>query len=259
MTAAVLLLTSQFTRCVDLPGFMTVLDDETNLTSSLQEWTGSFCSKTCSPAVLSSANDTVMLGCSTDIAMNTSELPLLVLMAIQHYDFARHLACAETVGTHENCYVTMVRNLEQANNARYTVRDVLSLGRHLDLFETLSTAQLCSDCNKVIFKYAEQAVTNQTMRENLLKMVQSRCNASFIDGAQPATVSFIEGVPSPTSSRDDGGTSGGSASNSDRPPGMSHVRGTPTSDGDPVITLRMQLASFAVVVVAALLGGVFVL
>ncbi|SCZ88611.1 BZ3500_MvSof-1268-A1-R1_Chr2-1g04523 [Microbotryum saponariae] len=261
MVAAVMLMKSQLTRCVDVPGFMTVLTaDRTTTTTSLQQWTESFCSRTCNQAALSSTNDTVMLGCSTDITMDISPLPGLILMVLKNYAMTRTIACAETFDEHANCIVTLVRNLQQANNAVYSFHDLLNLGKHLDQFQKLPTAQLCSDCNKVLFTTTEQNIADATMRQNLSKLAQSRCGQSFINGALPSSVTFVQGIPSPPSPGDYGSTGWNATPTSGRDPTVGSVReGTLTSDGHPVVTVRVQLATFAVVAVAGLLGGILVL
>ncbi|SGY24123.1 BQ5605_C019g09013 [Microbotryum silenes-dioicae] len=257
MVAAVMLLKSHLTSCIDVPGFMTVLTaDRTATTTSLQHWMEPFCSRTCDQAALSSTNHTMMMGCSTDITMGISPLPGVILMVLKNYAMMRTLACAETFDKHANCIATLVQNLQQANNAVYSFHDMLNLGKHLDQFQKLPTAQLCSDCNKVLFTTTEQNSADATMRQNLFKLVQSRCGPSFINGALPSSVTFVQGITNTPSAGDFGSTGLNATPTSGRDPSMRE--GTHTSDGHPVVTVRVQLETFAVVAVAGLLGGILV-
>ncbi|SCZ88613.1 BZ3500_MvSof-1268-A1-R1_Chr2-1g04524 [Microbotryum saponariae] len=252
--SAAQLLASDFAACSDAMDFMAVIGAQSNLTGSLMVWSTNICKTNCSDEALSEARAIVTSGCSKDLQEPNS----LPVSAITNYPALRHGGCSFDKQHNTSCLANFVTTYEKYSRQSLTISSFIELGKNASSLSLIPAAELCVDCNKVLFTLAYSLLANSTLDQKaLLTEATTVCPATFTDLKNPSTVTFEGETPAPISqpstTTNVSCTPGSNASS-----GCNPATSNPAAPGTTSVGSRSSAVDGSILTVFALIGGFFI-
>ncbi|KAI0645463.1 hypothetical protein C8Q79DRAFT_926694 [Trametes meyenii] len=168
----------------------------TSVVPTVNTWLTGLCSKpACSNSTLATVVQQVASGCQTDLGqlglsnVDASELTSLVQQA---YPTVRQVAClGDTSNNNALCVTETLNNLEPYVGTLST-SGIESLASAIAGGSVPSVPQnvTCTDCTKAAYSIL-QSKYGDLLSSSYASSVSSTCGASFVDGAQPASVTQL--------------------------------------------------------------------
>lgn len=219
---------SNISTCLALPNAVGALTSAGNnsVIPGLQSYlSGSICGSgkpVCSSSQLSSANGTLLQGCSSDLQSNNGQnIPALIYYFINNYSKLREAACLQNQSG-SYCLIDGMYGLQNATGQQISfsgIQGILSnqqtQQQSLQALAQNKTA-FCTDCNKGLYSVLFNGTSNQQVQG----AVSQTCNSSFVDGQIPSTLKNTASSSS-SSSSPSGSGSGSSGSSGNGAAGVS--------------------------------------
>ncbi|SGY24114.1 BQ5605_C019g09012 [Microbotryum silenes-dioicae] len=261
--SAVQLLGSDFAACSDAMDFMAVIEAQSNLAGSLTSWSTNICKINCSDKALSDARTIVTSGCSKDL-QDPNSLPALILGAITNYPALRHGGCSYDKQHNTNCLANFVTTYEKYSGQSLTISLFLELGKNASSLSVIPAAELCVDCNKVLYTLGYNLLASSPLDQKaLLTETTTVCSATFTDLKDPSNVTLVGEASAPISqpsTTTNVSCTPGSNPSSGCNPATSNpsAPGTTVAARNPSVGSRSSTVDGSILTVFALIGGFFI-
>ncbi|KAF6760293.1 hypothetical protein DFP72DRAFT_1042840 [Ephemerocybe angulata] len=159
----------------------------TPIVPTVENWLNGFCSApACSNETIAQIVTNVTTGCAGDLSstgLDASSAGGVTTLIQQYFPTARKVLCLKEGNT--NCVVQTLNNIETSISGTLTLQNVVSL---LTNPESILTPNItCTACLKAAYSVIVEDVPS--VAESFGPTVQSHCNADFIDGTTPNTIS----------------------------------------------------------------------
>ncbi|KAI0779770.1 hypothetical protein C8Q74DRAFT_1260930 [Fomes fomentarius] len=169
---------------------------DTSVVSSVDTWLKGLCGKPlCSNDVLAAVVQNVTSGCSSDLSalgLSNIDAGQLTTLVQQAYPTARQSLClADTSNGNTLCVTESLNDIEQYTGS-LTIANLESLANAAfqGSFPNIPANISCTDCSKAAFGLVAQQY-GDLIPDNFKTEISNTCGASFLDGAQPATVTQL--------------------------------------------------------------------
>ncbi|KAF8345952.1 hypothetical protein F5887DRAFT_849951, partial [Amanita rubescens] len=152
--------------------------------SVIDQWLGKICpAAPCSNATLSTVVNTIVGGCSNELATYgiTTSASDLVPIVQQYYPTVRQIACLKDGNT--NCITETLNNIQTATGQNITLSNFISV---LSLAGNLPSNVTCTACEKAAYNIVAQQ--QPTLASSAQSALQSKCGADFTNGTQPSGI-----------------------------------------------------------------------
>ncbi|KAK2463177.1 hypothetical protein APHAL10511_004832 [Amanita phalloides] len=162
----------------------------------IDQWVDKICpAAPCSNATLATVVNTIVAGCSSEIASLgiTTSASQLVPIVQQGYPAVRQIVCLKDGSN--NCITETLGNIQSATGQNITISSFLSVFTQAG---NLPSNVTCTNCQKASYNII--AKQEPTIASSLQQTLQNKCGASFTDGTQPSGIAESASTASPATS-----------------------------------------------------------
>jgi hypothetical protein len=175
------------------PSSLTGLITGGSTVNIIDQWLDKICpAAPCSNATLATVVNTIVGGCSTELATYgiTTSAAELVPMVQQYYPTVRQIACLKDGNT--NCVTETLDNLQAATGQNITLSNFISV---LSLAGDLPSNVTCTACTQTAYDIIAQQ--QPALVSTVQPALQSKCGTDFTNGTRPSGIVESASTASP--------------------------------------------------------------